>query len=79
MTFKNAQDVRDIFKMAPIDRLLVETDAPYLAPVPYRGKRCEPAFVKETATLLAQLQNISLEELSYKTTQNFLTLFQKNG
>ena len=77
LTFKKAQDIRDIFKDVPLNRLLVETDAPYLAPVPYRGKRNEPSFVVKTAETLAELKGVSLEDLAKITTENFLTLFTK--
>ena len=68
-----ARIVRDV----PLDRLLVETDAPYLAPVPYRGKRNEPAYVAATAAAVAQLKGIAPEELAAATTENFFRLFQK--
>lgn len=76
-TFKNATDLRDTIKEIPLDRLLVETDAPFLAPVPNRGKRNEPAFVADTAAALAELKNLSLEELARVTTDNFYKLFAK--
>lgn len=77
LTFKKAQEIRDIFKDVPLDRLLIETDAPYLAPVPYRGKRNEPSLVVKTAEVLAELKGVSLEDLAKITTENFLTLFTK--
>lgn len=77
ITFKNAQELRDSFKLVPSDRLLVETDAPYLAPVPHRGKRCEPAFTKDTAAYLADIRDESPEDLYKATTNNFFTLFDK--
>lgn len=77
LTFKKAQEIRDIFADVPLNRLLVETDAPYLAPVPYRGKRNEPSFVVKTAEILAEIKGVSLEELAKITTENFLTLFTK--
>lgn len=77
LTFKKAQEIRDIFKDVPLDRLLIETDAPYLAPVPYRGKRNEPSFIVKTAEVLAELKGVSLEDLAKITTENFLTLFTK--
>ena len=77
LTFKKAQEIRDIFADVPLNRLLVETDAPYLAPVPYRGKRNEPSFVVKTAEVLAEIKGVSLEELAKITTENFLTLFTK--
>ena len=76
-TFKKAQDLRDILKEVPLGRLLVETDSPYLAPEPYRGKSNEPAFMIETAKRLADLKEVSLETIATHTTQNFLTLFSK--
>jgi TatD DNase family protein len=77
VTFKNAADLRDFAKIMPLDRLLVETDSPFLAPVPHRGKSCEPAFVRETATFLAELRGISIEELTDITGDNFFKLFKK--
>ncbi len=77
ITFKNAQDIRDLARDLPADRILVETDAPYLAPVPHRGKRNEPAFVADTAAVLASLRNVSLEEIADQTTRNFFRLFSK--
>ena len=74
VTFKNAQNVRDAVVAAPLGRFMLETDCPYLAPVPYRGKRCEPAYVKEISETVAQIKNCSLEELSaatYKTAKEF--------
>jgi len=75
VTFKNAKDVQDAALKVPLDRLLVETDAPYLAPVPYRGKTNEPAYVRHTAEYIAQLRGISLETLAEATTDNFFRLF----
>ncbi len=77
VTFKNAQSLRETIKKIPLNRLLVETDAPYLAPVPNRGKRNEPAFVKDTALFLADLKEVTFEKLAEHTTQNFLKLFSK--
>jgi TatD DNase family protein len=77
VTFRNAEDLRAIVRDVPLDRLLVETDAPYLAPVPYRGKRNEPAFVTATATAVAALKGIEAEELAAVTTANFFRLFGK--
>ncbi|MDB2406818.1 TatD family hydrolase, partial [Alphaproteobacteria bacterium] len=68
---------RETIKSVPLDRLLVETDSPYLAPVPHRGKRNEPSFVADTAAMLAELKGVSVEELSRVTTDNFFTLFSK--
>lgn len=75
VTFKNAQAVQDVARKAPLDRILVETDAPYLAPVPHRGKTNEPAFVRHTAEHVAQLRGIEYDELMQATTNNFFRLF----
>lgn len=77
MTFKNAAELRDIARQVPHDRLLVETDAPYLAPVPNRGKRNEPSFVADTAAMLAETISVSKDEIAEITTQNFFRLFKK--
>jgi len=77
VTFRNAEDLRAIVRDVSLDRLLVETDAPYLAPVPYRGKRNEPAFVTATAAAVAALKGIEAEELAAVTTANFFRLFAK--
>ena len=77
VTFNKSNKLRNIVKQLPINRLLVETDAPYLAPVPYRGKCNEPSFVIETTKFIANLLNLSLEEFSAKTTDNFYKLFTK--
>src|SRR5690349_2913902 len=74
VTFRNAEDLRAIVRDLPLDRLLVETDAPYLAPVPYRGKRNEPAFVVATAAAVGQLKGIELEHLITMTSENFFKL-----
>src|SRR5579864_2518043 len=76
-TFKTATELRNIVRDLPLDRLLVETDAPYLAPVPLRGKRNEPAFVTHTAALVAELKGISPDDLARATTANFFCLFTK--
>jgi TatD DNase family protein len=76
-TFKNAQALRDIIRDLPLERLLVETDAPYLAPVPMRGKTNEPAFVVHTAALVAQLKGVTQDELARITSANFFKLFTK--
>ena len=76
-TFKNSAALRDVIKNVPLDRLLVETDAPYLAPVPHRGKTNEPAFVTNTAAMLAELKGVSAQELADATTKNFFRLFSK--
>ena len=77
VTFKSSQALRDIAKNLPPDRILVETDSPYLAPVPYRGKRCEPAYVAETAKVLAETRGVSAAEIARQTTENFFRLFDK--
>jgi len=79
VTFKNAADLQDIAKVIPEDRLLVETDAPFLAPVPHRGRPCEPAFVADTARFVAQLRGTSGEALAQTTGANFARLFAKAG
>ena len=79
VTFKNAKDLQDIAKIIPQDRLLVETDSPFLAPVPNRGKVCEPAFVADTARFVAELRGVSPEVLARQTTANFARLFAKAG
>jgi len=77
LTFKKSDELRAIAAALPADRVLVETDAPYLAPGPYRGKRNEPAYVVETAKTLAQVRGLSLEETARQTTDNFFRLFAK--
>ena len=77
LTFKNSQNLRDIARELPADRILVETDAPYLAPLPHRGRRNEPSFVIETAKMLAQVREVSPEEIARQTTENFFRLFSK--
>jgi TatD DNase family protein len=77
VTFRNADDLRAIVRDLPLDRLLIETDAPYLAPVPYRGKRNEPAFVAATAAFVAELKGIDAEAIAAATTANFFRLFAK--
>ena len=79
VTFRNARDLQDTAARLPLDRLLVETDSPFLAPVPHRGKSCEPAFVADTARFLADLRGESVEELAVATSANFLKLFSKIG
>lgn len=77
VTFKNATDLQAAAKDIPADRLLVETDSPFLAPVPHRGKPCEPAFVADTARFVAGLRGDSVEDLAAQTTRNFFALFSK--
>jgi TatD DNase family protein len=77
VTFKNAKDLQDIAADLPEDRLLVETDAPFLAPVPHRGRVCEPAYTADTARFIAALRGVTAEELGDTTTRNFFNLFRK--
>jgi TatD DNase family protein len=77
VTFKAAEELRAIVRDVPLDRLLVETDAPYLAPIPKRGKTNEPAFVAHTAAKVAELKGVSIAELEAATTDNFFRLFTK--
>jgi len=77
VTFKKSDELRAIAASLPADRFLVETDAPYLAPGPYRGKRNEPAYVVETAKMLAETRSVSFDELARQTTENFFRLFHK--
>lgn len=77
VTFKNARDLQETAKTIPLDRLLVETDSPFLAPVPHRGQTCEPAFVADTAAFLAELRSEPLDQLAEATTANFFRLFSK--
>jgi len=77
VTFKNARDLQETAARLPLERLLIETDAPFLAPVPHRGKPCEPAFVADTARFLANLRGESVEQLAEATAANFRTLFSK--
>jgi len=75
ITFKKAEDLRDTARALPIDRILIETDSPFLAPIPYRGRRNEPAYVVETARAIAEIHGIETEELGKTTSQNFKRLF----
>ena len=77
LTFPKSEALRETAAALPLDRLLVETDAPFLAPQPHRGKRNEPAFVRHTAKVLAQVKNVSEAEIARVTTANFFTLFAK--
>ena len=75
VTFKNALQIKEVAKIVPIDRLLVETDSPYLAPVPFRGKQNQPAWVKHVAEEVARLRDMSFDALAVATTDNFFRLF----
>ncbi|MBY8821395.1 TatD family hydrolase [Sphingomonas colocasiae] len=77
VTFKSARDLQETAARLPADRLLIETDAPFLAPVPHRGKTCEPGHVADTARFLAELRGVSVEQLAEQTTRNFRALFAK--
>ena len=77
ITFKNADDLRETFKKIPVDRIVIETDSPYCAPVPFRGKRCEPKMIIETASVLAKIKNIPFEKINNILTENTLNLYKK--
>ena len=77
LTFKNAVEVRETFAKIPVDRIVIETDSPFCAPVPYRGKQCEPAFVVETAKVLAQIKNLQIDELEIILANNTKQLYPK--
>ncbi|NBC48547.1 MAG: YchF/TatD family DNA exonuclease [Gammaproteobacteria bacterium] len=77
LTFKNAGDLRDVAARVPLDRLLIETDSPYLAPVPHRGKKNEPRFVPHVAAQIATLHDLPVEQVAEITTANFFTLFER--
>ena len=77
VTFKNAADLQETAKWLPADQMLVETDSPFLAPVPHRGQKCEPAFVADTAAFVAELRGVDVEQLGEATTANFFRLFHK--
>lgn len=77
LTFKNAGEIRETFAKIPMDRIVIETDSPYCAPIPYRGKICEPAFVIETARVLAQIKNLQIEELEKILFENTKKLYPK--
>ena len=79
VTFKNAKALQEVAKMIPEDKLLVETDSPFLAPVPHRGRVCEPAYVSDTAAFVAGLRGTDVEHLKKVTTANFFNLFNKAG
>jgi TatD DNase family protein len=76
VTFKNALTIKDVAKQVPLNRMLVETDSPYLAPIPYRGKTNQPSYVKHVAEEIAKLRGISFDEISASTTENFFRLFK---
>ena len=75
VTFPKAQQIREAAKQVPLDRMLIETDSPFLAPVPHRGQRNEPAFVKETARQLGELRGLSTEDIGLQTAKNFYRFF----
>ena len=77
VTFRQATELKEVVKALPLERLLIETDSPYLAPVPHRGKQNQPAYVVEVAAYIAQLKGVSLSEVGTKTTKNFKSLFLK--
>jgi len=79
VTFKNARDLKDVARQVPLDRLLVETDSPYLAPVPYRGKTNQPGWVRHVAEEVARLQNRDFADIAAATTRNFFKLFNINN
>jgi TatD DNase family protein len=77
VTFRNAEELREVTKKIPLNRLLIETDSPYLAPIPFRGKSNQPRYVKAVAEFIAELRGIAVEELAQQTTQNFFCLFNR--
>ena len=79
LTFKNGANVREALAATPLDRFMLETDCPYLAPVPYRGKRCEPAHLVETAQIAAQIKGCTVEELSARTCATAHAFFSRLG
>ena len=79
MTFKKSKVAKEVAVSAPLDKLLIETDSPYLTPEPYRGKRNEPMFVRYTAEMIAELRGISVEELAKATSKNAKEIFQVKG
>ncbi len=79
VTFKNARELQEVARAVPLERLLIETDSPYLAPVPHRGKTNEPGFVPKVAQKLAELKKVSVEEIAAASTSNFLNLFRPLG
>ncbi len=77
ITFKNAADLREVVKNVPFDKMLIETDSPYLAPIPYRGKPNQPGYVAEVAKCIAEIRGVSVEEVAERTAENFHCLFKK--
>jgi TatD DNase family protein len=75
VTFPKAQQIRDAAKQVPLDRMLIETDSPFLAPVPHRGKRNEPSFVKEAARQIGEIRSLSTEAIGFQTANNFYRFF----
>ncbi|XBC39049.1 MAG: YchF/TatD family DNA exonuclease [Buchnera aphidicola (Nurudea shiraii)] len=78
-TFKNSEHIRETIKFVPLDKILLETDSPYLSPIPHRGKENQPAYLYNLALIIAKLKKISIETLSYHTTKNFFKLFNLNS
>ena len=76
VTFKNARELQEVARAVPLERLLIETDSPYLAPVPYRGKTNEPGFVPKVTEKVAELKNLTVEEVAIWSTENFFRLFK---
>ena len=79
ITFRNAEEIREVARIVPAERYLIETDAPYLAPIPHRGQSNEPSYVRHTAEKLAEIRGISLEQVGAESTANFGRLFSKTG
>lgn len=77
VTFKNAKQVQEVAQKVPLERMLIETDSPYLAPVPHRGKQNEPAYVRHVAEFIAELRGVPVEQVAAATTENFFRLFAK--
>ena len=75
VTFKNAKDLKEVAKRVPLERMLIETDSPYLAPMPFRGKMNQPGYVKHVAEHIAELRGITVEAVARATTENFFRLF----
>ena len=76
VTFKSAKDLQETCKQVPLDRMLIETDSPYLAPIPYRGKINEPAWVAKVGEFIAELKGVSIDSLAKQTSENFYQCFQ---